>query len=62
MTKETAIKNLFNEAQMYGLDLLAKKIGKYQEEQKQNELLKQSTAAPIDARIGPRSYKLGLSK
>jgi hypothetical protein len=24
--------------------------------------LKQSTAAPIDARIGPRSYKLGLSK
>jgi hypothetical protein len=59
MTKETMINNLFNEAQMYGLDLLAEKIGKYQEEQKQKELLEQSKAA---ARTRPRSYKLGVSK
>jgi len=62
MTKETAIKNLFNDAQMYGLDRLAEKIGKYQEDQKQKELLEQSKAAAIDARKLPCSYKLGVSK
>jgi len=62
MTKETVIKNLFNEAQMYGLDLLAQKIGEYQEEQKQKELLEHSKATGIDTRTRPRLYKLGTWK